>query len=104
MLFLKSWFDVAQIGLEAQSVIVMRLIKIASGGQDGAAEVTRMVLEKFDAAGASVTAGTLALVSGKSVGAAVQLAMNQVRHRVHANHQRLTRCHRCAAAYGAGES
>jgi hypothetical protein len=57
-----------------------------------------MVLEKFDAAGASVTAGTLALVSGKSVG------MNQVRHRVHANHQRLTRCHRCAAAYGAGES
>jgi hypothetical protein len=91
MLFLKSWFDAAQFGLEAQSVIAMRLMKIAAGGQDGAAEVTRMVLEKFDAAGASVTAGTLALVGGKSVEAAAQLAMNQVRYRVHANHRRLSR-------------
>jgi hypothetical protein len=91
MLFLKSWFDAAQFGLEAQSVIAMRLMKIAAGGQDGAAEVTQMVLEKFDAAGASVTAGAVALAGGKSVVAAAQLAMNQVRRRVHANHLRLTR-------------
>jgi hypothetical protein len=50
-----------------------------------------MVLEKFDAAEASVTAGTLALVGGKSLEAAAQLAMNQVRRRVRANHLRLTR-------------
>jgi hypothetical protein len=31
MLFLKSWFDVAQFGLEAQSVIAMRAMKIAAG-------------------------------------------------------------------------
>jgi hypothetical protein len=37
MLFLKSWFDVVQFGLEAQSVIAMRVMKIAAGGQDGAA-------------------------------------------------------------------
>jgi hypothetical protein len=50
-----------------------------------------MVLEKFDAAGASVTAGALALAGGKGVVAAAELAMNQVSRRVHANHLRLTR-------------
>jgi len=91
MLFLRSWFDAAQFGLEAQSVIAMRLMKIAAGGQDGAAECTRMVMEKFDAVGASVTAGALALAGGKSMEAAAQLALIPVRRRVHANHLRLTR-------------
>jgi hypothetical protein len=89
MLSLKSWFDAAQFGLEAQSVIAMRLMKIAAGGQDGAAEYTRMVMEKFDAVGASVTAGSLALAGGKSMEAAAELAMIPVRRRVHANHLRL---------------
>jgi hypothetical protein len=91
MLFLKSWFDAAQFGLEVQNVIAMRVMKIAAGGQDGAAECTRMVLEKFDAAGASVTAVALALAGGKSMEAAAQLAMIPVRRRVDANHLRLTR-------------
>jgi hypothetical protein len=91
MLFWKSWIDAAQFSFEAQSVMAMRLMKIATGGQDGAAECTRMVLEKFDAAGASVTAGALALAGGKSMEAAAQLAMIPVRRRVRANHLRLTR-------------
>jgi hypothetical protein len=89
MFFLNSWFDAAQFGFEAQSVIAMRLMKIAAGGQEGAAECTRMVLEKFDVAGASVTAGALALAGGKSIGAAARLAIIPVRRRVHANHLRL---------------
>jgi hypothetical protein len=91
MFFLKSWFDAAQFGIEAQGVIAMRLMKIAAGGQEGTVECARMVLEKFDAAGASVTAGALALAGGKSMEAAAQLAMIPVRRRVHANHLRLTR-------------
>jgi hypothetical protein len=91
MLFLKSWFDAAQFGLEAQSVIAMRLMKIAAGGREGTAECTLMVTEKFDAVGASVTAGAFALAGGKSMEAAAQLAMIPVRCRVHANHLRLTR-------------
>jgi hypothetical protein len=31
----------------------MRLMKIAAGGQDGAAECTQMVMEKFDVVGVS---------------------------------------------------
>jgi hypothetical protein len=33
-LFLKLWFDAAQFGLEAQSVMALRMMKIAAGGQD----------------------------------------------------------------------
>jgi hypothetical protein len=90
MLFWKSWIDAAQFGLEAQSVIAMRLMKIATGGQDGAAECTRMVLEKIDAGAAAHTAGALALVGGgvrhggKSVEAATKLAMAPIKRRVRA--------------------
>jgi len=91
MLFWKSWIDAAQFCFEAQSVIAMRLMKIGSGGQDGAAECTRMVLEKIDAGAAAQTAGALALVDGKSVEAATKLAMAPIKRRVRANHLRLLR-------------
>jgi hypothetical protein len=89
MLFWKSWIDAAQFCFEAQSVIAMRLMKIATGGQDGAAEGTRMVLEKIDAGAAAHTAGAIALVGGKSVEAATELAMEPIKRRVRANHLRL---------------
>ena len=91
MLFWKSWIDAAQFGLEAQSVIAMRLMKIATGGQDGAAECTRMVLEKIDAGAAAHIAGAIALVGGKSVEVATKLAMAPIKSRVRANHVRLIR-------------
>jgi hypothetical protein len=75
MLFLKPWMDAAQFALEAHGVIAMRLMKIATGGQDGVAECTRMVAEKFDAAVAAHIAGALALAGGKSVEVATKLAM-----------------------------
>jgi hypothetical protein len=91
MLFWKSWIDAAQFYFEAQSVIAMRVMKIATGGQDGAAECTRMVREKIDAGAAAHTAGALALVDGKSVEAATKLAMAPIKRRVHANHLHLLR-------------
>jgi hypothetical protein len=48
LLFWKTWIEAAQFRFEAQSVIAMRLLKIATGGQAAAAECTRMVLEKVD--------------------------------------------------------
>ena len=91
MLFWKSWIDAVQFGLEAQGVIAMRLMKIAAGGQDGAAECLGMVLEKFDAATAAHSAGTLALAGGKSAETATRLAMVPVKRRVRLNHLRLIR-------------
>jgi hypothetical protein len=64
---------------------------LIAGGQGGAAECTRMVLEKIDAGEAAHTAGALALVEGKGVEAATKLAMAPIKRRVRANHLRLLR-------------
>ena len=74
MLFWTSWMDAAQFGFEAQSVIAMRLLKIA-----------------IDAGAAAHTAGAIAFLGGKSAEAATKLAMAPIRRRVHANHLRLVR-------------
>jgi hypothetical protein len=87
----KSWVDAAEFGFEAQSVIALRLMKIAAGGPSGAAEYARMVSEKFVAAAAAHSAGAIALASGKSFEAATTLALAPVRSHVRANHRRLSR-------------
>jgi hypothetical protein len=89
MLFWRLWMDAAELGLEAQGVIAMRLLKIAGGGSDGAAECTRMVAEKIDAATDANTACALALAGGKSVESAAKSAMAPIKRRVRANHRRL---------------
>jgi hypothetical protein len=88
--FWKSWMDAAEFGLEAQSVIGMRLIKIASGGPTGAAEWAGMMTEKFVAAAAAQNAGAIALASGKSMEAAAELALEPVRRGLRANHHRIS--------------
>ncbi len=50
------------LGLEAQKVIEMRLVRIAWGGREGQAEIASMVTEKIDASieafGTLMTGGT----------------------------------------------
>ncbi len=87
----KDWCDVAALGLEAQSVIAMRLVKIAGGGPAAAAECRRMVEEKFIAVAAAQAAALNALAGGQSVDAASRLALAPIKRRVHANHERLSR-------------
>jgi hypothetical protein len=89
MPFLKLWIGAVQFGLEAQGVIAMRLINIAHGGQDGAAECTRIVLEKFEVAAPAHTARALTLARGGSEEATTKIAMVPVKRRVCANHLRL---------------
>jgi hypothetical protein len=51
-----------QVGLEAQSVIALRMLRLAAGGARAQAEVNRMVIEKIVAAGkAQVTATSSAM-------------------------------------------
>jgi hypothetical protein len=76
-------------GCKAIPVSVMAMV--ATGGQDGAAECTRMVLEKIEAGAAAHIAGSLALVGGKSVEAATKLEMAPIKSRVGAIHVRLIR-------------
>jgi len=87
--FWKDWSDAAALGLEAQGVIAMRLLKIAAGGPAADAECRLMVTEKFAAASAALAEAALALAGGKSIHDAATLALVPVRRRVQANHQRL---------------
>jgi hypothetical protein len=90
MWLIKAWMDAAKFNFEVQSVVAMRLMKIAAGGATGAAESTRMVREKAEASVAALTAGSLALAKGKSVKAATKAAMVPVKKRVRANRKRLS--------------
>ncbi len=88
--FWSDWIDAATLGFEAQSVIAMRLLKIAAGGPAADAECELMVAEKFAAAASAQDAATAALADGESFHTAAARALAPVRRRVHANHVRLT--------------
>ena len=89
--FWKDWIDAAALGLEAQGVIAMRLLKIAAGGPAADAECQLMVAEKFAAAVAAQAAVANALARGRSIHDAAALALVPMRRRVRANHRRLMR-------------
>ena len=87
---LRAW----QIGLEAQSVIALRMLRLAAGGARAEAESSRMVSEKILAAGEAQVSG------GGSCHAWPQKAcrrwqdgktVNVYRKRVRANKRRLSR-------------
>jgi hypothetical protein len=89
MWLVKAWMDAVKFNLEVQSVVAMRLMKIAANGPTGAAE-SRMVEEKAEAPAAALTAGALALAKGRSVKAATKEALVPVKKRVRANRKRLS--------------
>jgi hypothetical protein len=91
MLLWKPWLDAMRFGFEVQSVIGLRLIKIAAGGAESNAEVTRMVTEKVKALADAQTAGAVALAQGKSVKTATKRAMTPIKRSVRANHRRLSK-------------
>jgi hypothetical protein len=91
MLLWKQWLDAMRFGFEVQSAIALRLIKIAAGGAESNAEVTRMVTEKVNALAEAQTAGAVALAQGKSVKAATKRVMTPIKRSVRANHRRLTK-------------
>jgi hypothetical protein len=87
-----SWLGLSmsamQLGLEAQGVIALRMMKMAAGGAAAEAEVQRMVSEKTKAAldaqlqfGISVMSGRLDLAPARAIAL--------YRRRVRANRRRL---------------
>jgi hypothetical protein len=91
MLPWKPWLDAVIFGYEVQSVISLRLLKIATGGAGSDIESRRMVTEKVKALADTQTAGAIALAQGKSVKAATKRAMSPIKRTVRANHRRLTK-------------
>lgn len=86
---MKTWFEAAQFHADSQSVIAMRLMRIASGGPQAATEAQRMVSEKVAAFGEAQGALMGALMTGSSLDAAAAKVYAPYRRAVRANRRRL---------------
>lgn len=89
-----KWFDLAaeswRLGLEAQTVVGLRLAKLAVGDAAAAAEAQRMVTEKVMAAAEAQTAAATALLTGQARHTPKR-TLALYRRKVRANRRRLSR-------------
>jgi len=80
-----------QLGAEAQSVIALRMLRLATGGRRMEAEATRMVTEKITAAAEVQVAAAIATVSGRPHHVVANKSLKVLKKRVRANRRRLSR-------------
>ena len=81
-MMLNLWIASATLAIEAQNVIVLRLLKCSRGGTGAYVEVNRMLGEKIDA---GIDASILMLKGGSAME-----VISSVRKRVDANGLRLS--------------
>lgn len=80
-----------ELGMDAQAVIALRMMRLTAGGARGQAEARRMVAEKLVAAGEAQVAAATAIMTGRKSHVAAGKALRAVRKRVRANKRRLSR-------------
>ncbi len=80
-----------QLGVEAQIVVALRLIRLAAGGARGQAEASRMVAEKVGAFAEAQAAAAAAIVTGRSDRTVARKVLSAYKRRVGANRRRLAR-------------
>jgi hypothetical protein len=86
---LNAWIESVGFACEVQGVISMRLVCMAQGGPQAAAEVHRMIAEKLDAFADAEAAIVTALADGEGVMVAAERGFAPVRRQVRANSRRL---------------
>jgi hypothetical protein len=84
-------FKTMQLGLDAQSVIALRMMRLASGGAKTKAEMSRMMIEKASAVAEAQVSATAAVMAGRKDHVVAGKALNVFRKRVKANKRRLSR-------------
>ena len=57
-------FKAFELGIEVQSVIALRMMRLAAGGARGRAEASRMIAEKVGALAEAQTAAAAAILTG----------------------------------------
>ena len=86
-----SWIEATRFVTEAQTVVWMRLLLLASDRRRSRREAMRMVAEKIVTFADAELAAAKALADGEGLLVAAQRAYSPVRRRVHANNRRLLR-------------
>jgi hypothetical protein len=84
-------FKAFQLGIEAQSVVALRMMRLVSGGAGTRAEMGRMIQEKAAAIAEAQFAATAAAVAGNKDHVIAGKALKVFRKRVRANRRRLSR-------------
>ena len=79
-----------QLSWEAQSVIALRMMRLASGDVRGQAELNRMVVEKITAAAEAQVAAAAAMMNGHRDHVIAGKALTVYKKRVRANRRRLS--------------
>jgi hypothetical protein len=87
--FWTNWVEAVRFTCEAQSVISLRLLLVASGAPGSADEVFRMISEKVDAFAEAEHAATRALADGCGINVAAERAFAPLQRSVRANSLRL---------------
>jgi hypothetical protein len=89
-LWLALVFQSARLGVEVQSVIALRVLRLAGGGAPGLTEAQLMVTDKMAALAEAQVAAASALLTGKSHKTAKQV-IKVFEKRVRANKNRLSK-------------
>jgi hypothetical protein len=79
-----------QLSWEAQNVIALRMLRLASGDVRSQAELNRMVVEKIAAAAEAQVAATAAMMNGHKDHVIAGKALTVYKKRVRANRRRLS--------------
>jgi hypothetical protein len=81
---------VFQLGIEAQSVMALRIMRLASGDARGQDELNRMVVEKMTALAEAQMAAATAIMNGHKDHVVARKALTVFRKRVRDNRRRLS--------------
>jgi hypothetical protein len=87
---LRLGLDTWSLGVEAASVIGLRMLRLAAGGAGAQVEANRMVTEKI-AAAADLQRMAMTGALGSTATAAASRTLAHYRRKVRANRRRLTR-------------
>ena len=82
-------FQTAQLGLDAQRVVALRLMRLSGGGAAGAAEARRMVADKMAALTEAQSAAAVAVLTGDIHKLSIKV-LQVFKKRVRANKNRLS--------------
>ena len=79
-----------QLGIEAQTVVALRMMRLAVGGAYAQDEAQRMVTEKIDALAEAQTAALTAMMNGDMDHVIAAKTLGAFKKRVRANRRRLS--------------
>lgn len=89
------WFSLMlktiQLGLEAQSVIALRMMRLAAGGANATTEARRMIADKIAAGVEAQAVAASGLAFGRKNTVVVGKVLRVFKKRVRANKRRLSR-------------